>query len=287
MLHRKKPKKGVHEDFLSSKYGHPSNEYINCPENHSDAMVYRLSQKLLKRKNQASLTESMAVNKVSLKLVIDTERRRVVYAEAGKEFVDFLFNILALPIGTFVPLLNQEMVGGLGNIYDSIVNISGDYLKPNLKDFLLTPKVYISSGTGGGLLKLPNVTSTPRKFYGSTECCLDYLYDGKRCSCKLKGFCVSELSHQGPPRVNDPYFYSSETGGGCVEEMVKYMVMDDLAVKPLSTVSIISLLDKFNVKDMGTLEEKMVDLGMDEVCYYICQSFDLLLQNKLVKLRVL
>ncbi|XP_075669130.1 uncharacterized protein LOC142638937 [Castanea sativa] len=208
----------------------------------------------------------MAVNKVSLKLVIDTERRRVVYAEAGKEFVDFLFNILALPIGTFVPLLNQEMVGGLGNIYDSIVNISSDYLKPNVKDFLLTPIVYISSGTGGGLLELPNVTSIPRKLYGSAECCSDYLYDGKRCSCQEKGYKYNalELNHQGRPRLNDPYFYSSETRGGCVEEMVKYMVMDDLAVKPLSTVSIISLLDKFNVKDMGTLEEKMVDLGMDE-----------------------
>ncbi|KAL0002999.1 hypothetical protein SO802_016780 [Lithocarpus litseifolius] len=206
----------------------------------------------------------MAVNKVSLKLVIDTERRRVVYAEAGKEFVDFLFNILALPIGTFVPLLNQEMVGGLGNIYDSIVNISSDYLKPNVRDFLLTPKVYISSGTGGGLLELPNVTSTSRKLYGCIYC--EHLYDdcSKRCFCRKNGNFTLEFGHRGPPRVNDPYFYSSETGGGCVQEMVMYMVMDDLAVKPLSTVSIISLLDKFNVKDMGTLEEKMVDLGMDE-----------------------
>nr|POE85360.1 hypothetical protein CFP56_70364 [Quercus suber] len=64
-----------------------------------------------------------AVTKVSLKLMIDTERRRVLYAEAGKDFVDFLFYILALPIGTFIPLLNQEMVGSLGNIYDSIANV--------------------------------------------------------------------------------------------------------------------------------------------------------------------
>ena len=55
--------------------------------------------------------------------------------------------------------------------------------------------------------------------------------------------------------------------GGYVEEAVIYMVMDDLAVKPLSTDSIISLLDKFNVKEIGTLEEKVVDLGEDEVCY--------------------
>ena len=45
------------------------------------------------------------------------------------------------------------------------------------------------------------------------------------------------------------------------------MVMDDLEVKPLSTLSMITLLDKFNVKEIGTLEEKEVDLGEDEVCH--------------------
>ncbi|KAK7858254.1 hypothetical protein CFP56_013808 [Quercus suber] len=64
-----------------------------------------------------------AVNKAaSLKLVIDTESQRVLYAEAGKEFVDFLIDIIALPVGAFIPLLNQEMLGGLGNIYESIEN---------------------------------------------------------------------------------------------------------------------------------------------------------------------
>ncbi|PPD71331.1 hypothetical protein GOBAR_DD31799 [Gossypium barbadense] len=35
---------------------------------------------------------------VSLKLLIDTKGKRVLYAEAGKDFVDFLFNILLLPL---------------------------------------------------------------------------------------------------------------------------------------------------------------------------------------------
>ena len=62
---------------------------------------------------------------------------------------------------------------------------------------------------------------------------------------------------------------TGQTDGGYVEEsLVTYMVMDDLAVEPLSsTASIISRLDKFNVKNMGTLEEKVVELGMDEVCH--------------------
>ena len=46
------------------------------------------------------------------------------------------------------------------------------------------------------------------------------------------------------------------------------MVMDDLEVKPLSTLSMITLLDKFNVKEIGTLVEKVVNFGMDEVCSF-------------------
>ena len=206
---------------------------------------------------------------VSLKLVISTEKNKVLYAEAGKEFVDFLFNILALPVGTFIPLLNQEMVGSLGNIYDSIQNISPTYLKPNVKDSLLTPKVYISGGTEG-LLQLPNVIkSTHRKLYGCNSDCFS-MSDDTNTICRIhRRFTNSVLKYKGTPSSNNPYFSSGQTDGGYVEEsLVTYMVMDDLAVEPLSsTASIISLLDKFNVKNMGTLEEKVVELGMDEVCH--------------------
>jgi hypothetical protein len=45
------------------------------------------------------------------------------------------------------------------------------------------------------------------------------------------------------------------------------MVMDDLEVKPFSSTTLVSLLSKFNVdaNETGAIEEKVVDLGMDEV----------------------
>ena len=44
--------------------------------------------------------------------------------------------------------------------------------------------------------------------------------------------------------------------------------MDDLEVKPMSIISsTITLLNTFNVKEIGALDEKVVvNLGMDEVC---------------------
>ena len=49
--------------------------------------------------------------------------------------------------------------------------------------------------------------------------------------------------------------------------MVTYVVMDDLVVKPMSTTSNITLLQKFNVREISALEERVVHLGMDEVWY--------------------
>ena len=57
----------------------------------------------------------MEETNVNLKLLIDKESHRVLFAKAGKDFIDFLIHILALPVGTFIPLLKKQgMVGSLG-----------------------------------------------------------------------------------------------------------------------------------------------------------------------------
>ncbi|PPR83358.1 hypothetical protein GOBAR_AA37355 [Gossypium barbadense] len=38
--------------------------------------------------------------KVNLKLLVNVKCQRVLFAEANKDFIDFLFNMMALPIGT-------------------------------------------------------------------------------------------------------------------------------------------------------------------------------------------
>ncbi|GFP96283.1 hypothetical protein PHJA_001772400 [Phtheirospermum japonicum] len=120
----------------------------------------------------------MANSSVSLKLLIDTQSKRVLFAEAGKDCVDFLFYILSLPVAKLISLLGKQgMVGSLGNLYMQV----------------------------------------------------------------------------------------SDSEGGFVKGVVTYMVMDDLVVKPMSTISSITLLNKFNVKEVGALEEKVVNLGMNEV----------------------
>ncbi|KAK9189849.1 hypothetical protein WN943_018448 [Citrus x changshan-huyou] len=124
--------------------------------------------------------QSMATSKpkMRLKLLIDRKDDRVIFAEASKDFVDFLFHLFSLPIGTAVKVLGpQSMVG------------------------------CIESANTGALVE-----------------------------------------------------------GGFAKGVVTYMVMDNLKVMPMSTISTITLLNNYNVNDIGALEEKIVYVGMTDVC---------------------
>ncbi|KAK8618849.1 hypothetical protein V6N13_132827 [Hibiscus sabdariffa] len=56
----------------------------------------------------------------------------------------------------------------------------------------------------------------------------------------------------------------NKVGGGFVKEAAAYPVTDDLVVMPMSSISIITLLNRFNVKDVGDLQEKIVGVGIKE-----------------------
>ncbi|KAL4621252.1 hypothetical protein ACB092_06G214600 [Castanea dentata] len=222
-------------------------------------MPYRLSDNLR--------TKSMGETNVSLRLLIDTESQRVLFAEADKNFIDFLFHILSLPVGTFITILTKQgMVGCLGNIYESIENINITYLQPNLnKETLLKSKVPISGGGTGVTLLLPKVTpsisSTSRHWYWCSRTrysdCYSYVSNDSSAKCpSCQGSMNDDVNFVDPSRA------TSEEG--YVKGVVTYMVMDDLVVKPMSTISCVTLLNRFKVKHVGVLEEKVIDLGIDE-----------------------
>ncbi|KAF2294559.1 hypothetical protein GH714_012589 [Hevea brasiliensis] len=73
---------------------------------------------------------------LSLKLLVDKKASKVLFAEAGKDFVDFLFNLLSLPIDdlsvsimsmiTGVALLNKFNVKDFGVLEEKVVEFGID-----------------------------------------------------------------------------------------------------------------------------------------------------------------
>ncbi|KAK9913414.1 hypothetical protein M0R45_037232 [Rubus argutus] len=208
---------------------------------------------------------------VGLKLLIDTKHQKVLFAEAGKDFVDFLFTLLSLPVGTVIRLLSKAgMVGSFGKLYESVENLSDTYMQPNLdKDVLLKPKASVD---GPNILGLPNNVESPARnaFYMcSQDCSSSYSFSashryvtenpGERCP-QCNNSMSSQATYVGQPKTT----VAASGAAGYVKDVVTYMIMDDLEVKPMSTISSITMLNRFNVKDVGALEEKVVGLGMDE-----------------------
>ncbi|TXG49685.1 hypothetical protein EZV62_025560 [Acer yangbiense] len=210
----------------------------------------------------------MAASQVKLKLLIDTKSKKVLFAEAGKDFVDFLFYLLSLPVSTVVRLLKDEgEVGCLSDLYDSLENLNDTYIQPTQNK---TNLLYHKSSLPGSELPLllsgaDQFSSTTRNVYmcNSRSPCSRHASETPNdiCpNCRGTMNVVVSLVNSSSAAANN----TSTSSGGFVKGVVTYMVMDNLEVKPMSTISSITLLNSFNVQNVGSLEEKVVALDVDE-----------------------
>jgi Protein of unknown function (DUF674) len=121
--------------------------------------------------------------KLSLKLLIDNESKKVLYAEAGKDVVDFLFGLLALPLGKVSSLLSgKEMVGSIAALRNSLEKLDMSYVvSSQMKTALLGPStaLFYSQISNIGLLLGPS--SLP-KFYKCNRCNSSTNEYGIRCT---------------------------------------------------------------------------------------------------------
>ncbi|KAI9157610.1 hypothetical protein LWI28_025161 [Acer negundo] len=222
----------------------------------------------------------MAASQVKLKLLIDTKTKKDLFAEVGKDFVDFLFYLLSLPVSTIVRLLKDDggEVGCLSDLYDSLENLNDNYIQPTQNK---TNLLYHNSSLPGsefplllsGADQYSATTSTTRNVYlcsnNNSRGPFGYNNSNQHASeipndicphCHVTMSVVVPLVNSSSAAANN----TNTSSGGFVKGVVTYMVMDNLEVKPMSTISSITLLNSFNVQNVGSLEEKTVDLGVDE-----------------------
>ncbi|KAG2691939.1 hypothetical protein I3760_08G029700 [Carya illinoinensis] len=203
---------------------------------------------------------------ISLKLFIDKKINRVLFAEASKDFVEFLFQSFTLPVVTVTNFLkSHEMLGCLQNLYESIENLSQSCIQPGQsKDLVLKPKGVMSGTTDSFLL--PRVESyTFRKFYKCNTYC-------RECDHQLSstegGYCsvCSSASMSREILLNVEELISANkavSNFNLLKEWVRFIVMDDLRMMPVHADTFITLLHEYDIKDLRALEKIVVDLDMD------------------------
>lgn len=214
----------------------------------------------------ASDTDADAAICMNLRFLINEKTGKILYAEAGKDFVDLLFSFLTLPIGSVMKLLSElkqaKKVGSLSNLYKSVEKLQTMFMNAD-KSHLLEPSVMCSNPNA-----ILRIKSAPIVYYvcgsqvhygGATH----YMatQSGGRCACGRNMTYPVQLQN---PSTGDITNHTGSSGEGYVKETVTFIITNDLEISPSSTITSINLLNKLNLKDLSDLGERNASVGPNE-----------------------
>lgn len=230
-------------------------------------------------------SKNSASNCMDLRLLVNKETQKILYAEAGKDFVDLLFSFLTLPTGSVIKLLSAsgrpKKVACITSLYRSVQKLQSVFMNTD-KSHLLEPK--FMSPHSSQVLRLTS-SPDPTVYYVCNSLTArnnsySYVhYNGiHNISTHSGGLCAcgQSISYQvqmqnttkedtNPNSTTEKGKIGSEgSGEGYVKETVTFMITDELEISPASTITSINLLNKLSVKDIADLEERTARVGPTE-----------------------
>ncbi|KAF8378716.1 hypothetical protein HHK36_030065 [Tetracentron sinense] len=205
--------------------------------------------------------------KLRVKLMLSKSKNKVLYAEAGEDFVDLLLSFLTFPLGSIVDLLGgSSPFQCVNTLYKSVEHLSVDnYFKSDkCKNMLIHPKLSPDFGCDNKLLWIEEAIH-PNHYSFHCKYCFHYEH--------LKISTVADTAPESCRHGKSRFYFNvvnpklltgeSRRGGGFLKGPAMFMVTDDLVVTPLSSISAISLLDSLNVP-ISDVEERVVTVGNKE-----------------------
>ncbi|KAE9446836.1 hypothetical protein C3L33_21263, partial [Rhododendron williamsianum] len=122
---------------------------------------------------------------MSLKILVEKEKNRIVFVEANKDFVDVLFSFLTIPIGTIFGLTREHFlegeIGCLNDLYESLEKFDEDFLSSEHKGIILRPRcatdIYCRN------LKVDLVDCNKSVYYECFSCKMVSYYQNDPCRC--------------------------------------------------------------------------------------------------------
>ncbi|PNT61749.1 hypothetical protein BRADI_5g20160v3, partial [Brachypodium distachyon] len=204
---------------------------------------------------------------IDVKVFVDKDKSKVLFAESGKDFVDVLFGFLTLPLGTVVRLLGkQSQAGCLDALYKSVEELPAAFFRTDAcKAMLLAPINGAAKKCCSLKVRVDDTKHRVVYVCGDTSCpaLADAEFSsvpGAVCKC---GTAMAKMAGERP-----------ESGGGggsgsgdrvFVRGDVEFIITDDLQVAPASTSLMLSLFDKFKVDDPSGLEQRTLELSSDKI----------------------
>ncbi|KAK4268659.1 hypothetical protein QN277_025279 [Acacia crassicarpa] len=209
---------------------------------------------------------SNSTGTITVRILVDKEENTVLYAEAGKDFVDVLLSFLTLPLGTIARLVDKDSnmkplrLGCISSLYQSLANLDPKYLNSETcKQMLLQPRN--SMQRFNQRLKLNIDDTEPTKFYAcemplcrSGSSMLVSTFNNTKCNCGKNLIHVLDVDYTISADDNMMEGYVREAS---------FVVYDDLRVMPLNLTSILCVLKSLCSKDK--IEDFAVNIEPKEV----------------------
>ncbi|GLJ54249.1 hypothetical protein SUGI_1163550 [Cryptomeria japonica] len=231
-------------------------------------------------KDESKPTPTKPTSSLTIKLMVSKKNRRIMYAEAGKDFVDMLCSFLTLPTGVIAKLaLRSDTTAKpccITNLYNSVEALSDSLFKAD-KSVLLGQKVFSTIYTNDVLnidAPAPPVAAKPTeppKYYvcsnaGSTSYKHYLSPQSAAVRCPCGSYVNREVYFVDRPAESTPQLVVPGNAQGYVKKRANFVITDDLSVIPVdSTATIVNLWNKIQVKEPTELEEKNVTVGAAEV----------------------
>ncbi|XP_034218730.1 uncharacterized protein LOC117630099 [Prunus dulcis] len=189
-------------------------------------------------------------NSIELKVLVDKGSNQVIFVEPDYNFVDVLFSLLTIPMGTIIRLARKHSdpvaIGCMNNLYASVENFDDqEFWIHTFKDMLLHPRNAADSQCNALKLKLDD--AKPRRYFMNPNSCDLFAY-----SCSSRMCSEKSLS------------FRSQDGSVFMKGRTRFTVTDDLQVIPPSS-SANSVFTKLRVIDVDSLEELTINIGTVEI----------------------
>ncbi|XP_058764025.1 uncharacterized protein LOC131637459 [Vicia villosa] len=213
----------------------------------------------------AAATQTEEEDYVPLKLVLNEERSKVLFAEAGKDFVDVLCSFLTFPLGTIARLVQKESnlepvtVGCLNKLYQSVADLDKECLtKEIIKEMLLNPNYSLEDYCS--TLKLNIDDTEPLKYYMCTSESF-----ASPCDCK-EMLTTSTACLDCKFRTTPVVILNKECNNGFVNDGATFIITDDLRVIPNSMdITTFVMLQNLGLKNTSSLKEMTVNVTKEKV----------------------
>ncbi|XP_042009368.1 uncharacterized protein LOC121757991 isoform X1 [Salvia splendens] len=202
----------------------------------------------------------------SLKVLVNKEKTKVLFAESDSNFVDVLLSFLTMPLGRIVKVLEKHYgtetpnIGCLNTFYNSVANLDCScFWTEGAKKILLNPTSSFDADCTR--LKLDVSDSHTEYFYSCSYCVGRFpsvsIYYDQITSC---GRCQYGRMVKGSSKVNQ----ADRKGGVFASDTTTFAITDDLRIVP-NSIGIVQMANILNITDTEGAEMLNVTFGLSEI----------------------